>query len=126
MIREPRDAAQIVKDWLKAEMAADFPELTVTLELGDWKLGDAPKLVVFDDSGPMGMWPVATSPTIRVTTWTSGRERKYANRALGLLTGKPVPGVAAILAGTSILDARDSKTRGDLASFTVRTRLRTT
>lgn len=126
MIREPQDAAQIVKDWLKAQMAADFPELTVTLELGGWKLGDAPKLVVFDDSGPTDMWPVATSPTIRVTTWTSGRERKYVNRAIGLLLGKPVPGVAAILSGTSIVDGRDSRNDGDLASFTVRTRLRTT
>ena len=125
MIREPQDGAQIIKDWLAAQLADEFPELSVVIEQVDWKFGNGPMLVVADDSGPMNKWPVATSPTIRVTSWTTGRDRTYISRALGLLLGKTVPGVAAVLPSTGILDARDPKTDGDLASFTVRTRLRT-
>lgn len=122
---EPRDVARVVKDWLKADMAARFPELTVALELpAKWTLQSGPVLLVADDGDPMGMWPVATSPTIRITSWTAGRERKYVNAALTrLLTGR-IPGIAAVLAGAGILDARDSNTKGDLSSFTVRARAR--
>jgi hypothetical protein len=125
--REPVDVPRRIKDWLKADLAAEFPELSVALELpSGWKLRSNPVLVVEDDGDPLGMWPVATSPTIRVTSWTSGRDRTYANRALTrLLTkGIRIPGVK-VLSGTGILDARDSKTQGDLASFTVRARART-
>lgn len=124
--REPTDVARIIKDWLKADLAARFPELSVVLELpAGWTLGSGPVLVVADDGGPMGMWPVATSPTIRVTSWTSGRNRTYVHAALARLLTARIPGVAAILPGTGILEARDKSTRGDLASFTVRARART-
>lgn len=123
--REPRDVALVLKEWLKADLATRFPELSVRLELGDWKLGSGPVLVVADDGDPMGMWPAATSPTIRVTSWTSGRELKYIHAALTRLLTQRIPGIAAILPGTGVLEARDSATRGDLASITVRTRART-
>lgn len=125
--REPVDVAQIVKDWLEDDLATRFPELTVALELpSNWTLGSDPILMVADDGDPLVVWPVGTSPTIRVTSWTSGRERKYANAAMARLLSKPsIPGIAAILPGTGILEARDEKTRGDLASFTVRARART-
>lgn len=125
--REPVDVAQVIKDWLKTDLATRFPELSVRLELpSDWSLGSNPVLVVADDGDTMGMWPAATSPTIRVTSWTSGRDRTYAHAALARLLSKPaISGIAAILPGTGLLDARDEKTRGDLASFTVRTRART-
>ena len=122
----PVDGAQIIKDWLKTRAAADHPDLRVVIELPDWKFGAGPILVVADDSGPMDIWPVATSPQIRVTSWTSGRDRTYVNWAMAQLLGQVIPGVACVLPGTGILDARDPKTRADLASFTVRTRLRTT
>ncbi|MDL9938684.1 hypothetical protein QSJ18_18210 [Gordonia sp. ABSL1-1] len=125
VVRRPRDGAALVKAWLKERAAVDHPELRVVLELpSDWTLGSAPVLLVADDGGPLA-WPVATQSTIRVTSWTSGRDRTYVHWALGLLLGSRVPDVAAILPGTGILDARDDKTRGDLASFTVRLRLRT-
>jgi len=124
--REPIDVARTIKDWLKADLAERFPELSVTLELpSDWALGSDPVLVVSDDSGPLNMWPVATSPTIRVTSWTSGRDRTYVNAALTRLLTQRIPGIAKVLPGTGILDARDAATRGDLASFTVRARART-
>lgn len=124
--REPVDVAALVMDWLKADLAVRFPELTVVLELpASWSLGSGPVLVVADDGGPMDMWPVATMPAIRVTSWTSGRETKYAYRALGRLLTARIPGIAKLLPGAGVLEARDSKTHGDLASFTVRTRVRT-
>lgn len=107
------------------KFAARFPELTVALELpADWELGSDPVLVIADDGDPLQMWPVATSPTIRVTSWTSGRNRTYAHAALGWLLSEHIPGIAAVLPGTGVLDARDEDTRGDLASFTVLTRVK--
>ncbi len=124
--REPIDVARIVKDWLKADLATRFPTLSVALELpATWTLGSAPVLVVADDGDPLVMWPAATSPTIRVTSWTSGRDRTYVHAALVRLLTARIPGIAAILPGTGVLEARDAKTRGDLASFTVRARART-
>lgn len=125
--REPVDVVRLVKDWLKDDLAGRFPELTVALALPkDWKLGSGPVLVLADDGDPLGMYPVATSPTIRVTSWTSGRNRKYVNAALARLLDKRahIPGVKR-KRGTGILDARDTKTGGDLSSFTVRARART-
>lgn len=124
--REPVDVARLIKDWLKADLAAQFPELKVRLELpADWSLGSPPVLVVADDGDALGMWPAATSPTIRVTSWTSGRNRTYVHAALARLLGARIPGIASVLPGTGVLDARDSKTKGDLSSFTVRARART-
>ncbi|MEV5360579.1 hypothetical protein AB0K45_09570 [Micrococcus luteus] len=124
--REPRDVARVVKDWLKADLATRFPELTVALELpAKWSLGSDPVLVVADDGGSLTMWPAATTPTIRVTSWTSGRDRTYVNAALTRLLTQRIPGIAAILPGAGLLDARDKETRGDLSSFTVRARART-
>lgn len=127
MTREPIDVARLLKDWLKDDLAERFPELSVRLELpSDWELGSDPVLLVANDGSPINMWPVATMPTIRVTSWTSGRELKYAHAALGRLLSARIPGLAAVLPGTGVLEARDSQTRGDLASFTVLTRARTT
>ncbi|QDF72356.1 hypothetical protein [Mycobacteroides chelonae] len=125
-MREPVDVARLIKDWLKADLMARFPELSVRLELpADWTLDSDPVLLVADDGSTLDMWPAATDPTIRVTSWTAGRETKYAYAAMARLLTARVPGVAAILPGAAFLEARDSRTRGDLISFTVRTRART-
>jgi hypothetical protein len=126
--REPIDVARVIKDWLKTNLATRFPELSVRLELpDDWSLGSGPVLLVADDGDPLVVWPAATSPTIRVTSWTSGRNRTYAHAAMAQLLqkGQGIPGIAAVLPGTGVLEARDAQTRGDLASFTVRARART-
>lgn len=125
MIREPVDVARLVKDWLKADVAIRFPELSVALELpATWKLGDDPVLVIADDGGPMDMWPAATAPTIRATSWTSGREPKYSYAVMARLLTARISGIAAVLPGAGFLEARDSRTGGDLTSFTVLTRAR--
>lgn len=125
--REPRDVARLIKNWLKDDFATRFPELRVTLELSaDWSLESGPELVIADDGDTMGLWPVATSPTIRVTSWTAGRNRTYAHAALTRLLSARIPGIASVLPGAGLLDARDKPTGGDLTSFTVVTRARTT
>ena len=124
--REPVDVARLIKDWLKADLATRFPTLSVRLELpSGWKLGSNPVLVVADDGATMGMWPAATDPTIRCTSWTSGRITAYAYAAMSRLLSARIEGVAAIRPGTAFLEARDSSTGADLISFTVSTRVRT-
>ena len=125
--RIPVDVALLIKDELKVRAASAFPALSVRLELPhDWSLKSGPVLLVADDGDPLNKYPVATSPTIRLVSWTAGRDRTFIHWAMGQLLGTRIPGVAAILPGTGVIEARDTKTRGDLASFTVRTRVRTT
>lgn len=120
------DAALLIKNWLKSELAQPFPLLQVRLELpADWEPGKAPALCVFDDGGQLDKWPVATDPTIRITSWTTGRDLSYVHRTLGLLLTSRIPGVAKVKPGTAVIADRDSSNRGDVASFTVRTTLRT-
>lgn len=124
--REPVDVALLVKEWLKSDLATRFPELSVRLELtADWSVGSDPVLLIANDGSPMDMWPAATMPTIRITSWTSGRELKYAHAALARLLTARIPGLLAVLPGSGILETRDPQTRGDLTSFTVLTRART-
>jgi hypothetical protein len=130
--REPVDVARLVKDWLadklpdKSGLTARFPELSVALELpANWSVGSNPVLVVADDGGPLNYWPTATEPTIRVTSWTSGRQPKYAYAAMTRLLTARIPGVAAALPGSGFIEARDPDNGGDLVSFTVATRVRT-
>lgn len=118
--QEPVDVARLIKDWLKTDLASRFPTLSVRLELpSDWTLGDNPVLVVSDDGATMDMWPAATDPTIRVTSWTSGRITTYAYAAMSRLLTARIDGVAAIRPGTAFLESRDSSNGGDLVSFTV-------
>jgi hypothetical protein len=123
--REPVDVKQIVKDWLKVRLAQRFPELFVTLELpSNWTPKSPPALVIADDGDPLIMYPVATSPTIRITSWTGELDRTYVHAALPILLTERIPGIAKVLPGTGFLDTRDPKTKGDLSSFTVRARAR--
>lgn len=125
---EDRDPVRIVKDWLAAEIAAAFPEATVSLAIPtEWELGATPPVVVlFDDGGP-DSYPVMTRPTIRCTVWATDRDksRAIAARCKALLRAKRVPGVM-IPSGTGLIEATDSKLGAMLTSFTVSTRVRTT
>lgn len=125
---EPADILRPVRDWLRTEMAAAFPELTIDLELPPtWRFGKSdPVLAIADDGGPLDQWPVNTRPQLRVTSYTTGVDTKYVRRALGLLLCKPVPGLAVCLPGSSLIATRDSRSGADMASATVRTRVRTT
>ncbi|OBC12182.1 hypothetical protein A5788_22355 [Gordonia sp. 852002-50816_SCH5313054-c] len=123
---KPQDAALLMKSWLKTRLASRFPNLHVRLNHDPaWAMGSDPELVVFDDGSALNQWPVNTSPTIRITTWTTGRDVSIANHVLGLVLCTPITGIAKVLPGSSVIESTDSKTGADLASFTVRTRVRT-
>lgn len=126
MTFEPVDMPRLIKECLKTDLAQRFPELQVRLELpGDWKLGSPPVLIVADDGGTMER--AATTSAIRLTSWTSGRDRTYVHAATGRLLAGRIPGIAAILpsSGSGVLEARDSATGGDLASVIVQAVART-
>jgi hypothetical protein len=75
----------------------------------------------------MDEYPAATETAIRVTSWTSGRDRTYVHAATGRLVHGRVPGIKILPGSASgILEDRDSSTRGDLASVIVRACARTT
>ncbi|MEW1933112.1 hypothetical protein AB0362_13065 [Rhodococcus sp. NPDC079359] len=123
----PQDAARPVKDFLAEDFAGRFPGVRCALALDDeWKPNRPPMLVVAVDGGGL-MWPVLSRPTLRLTVWSNSRSRscEIVAVAVGLLLCSTVPGVAKILPGTDVLDARDSKNHGLMASATVRTRMRT-
>lgn len=124
---EARDVPDIICDWLAADLAGRFPTLLVALELpANWAPHVSPPvLLVEDDGDTMGLpVEVGTTPTTRITSWTTGRDRRYIHAAMARLLTTHVPGIAKILPGTGVLDARDPTTGGDLASITVRTRAR--
>lgn len=129
MSLEAPDVALIIKEWLKADLAQRFPDLSVRLEVPhQWSMGSHGVLIVANDGSPMDYWPAAIMTTIRITSWTSGREMDYITAAQGRLLDHEtrIPGVLAVLPGTGIIEARDEKTQANLCSFTVRTRARLT
>ncbi|EFG75247.1 hypothetical protein HMPREF0591_4810 [Mycobacterium parascrofulaceum ATCC BAA-614] len=122
----PVDVPQLIKDCLKNDLPPDFPELSVVLEFpADWTLGSDPVLVIADDGGTV--WKASTTTAIRMTSWTSGRDRTYVHAAVARLLAGKIPGVAAIVPGSvsGVLESRDESTGGDLASVIVRARART-
>lgn len=122
--------AKWLRDHLQVWLPPKYPALTgyaVGMLPAGWNPDeDPPYLAVFDDSGPIA-WPVETRPTLRVVVWSDSLtlSRDIAAYALGQTLTRRVEGLATILPGTSILDARDTNTSGIMASYTVRTRVRT-
>lgn len=91
-----------------------------------WTTSSSPHIAVFDDSGPM-KWPIVTEPQLRITVWADGYDeaRRICGLCLGLVLTHRIPGIAQVLPGASLLDSRDSRTGGQMVSFTARTRIRT-
>lgn len=127
--REAIDVPDVLCDWLALpeQLGTRFPELLVRLELpADWAPHVSPPVLLVEDDGDPMLLPVrvGTTPTQRVTSWTTGRDRRYIHAAMSLLLTRPIPRIAKLLPGTGVLDARDPTTGGDLASITVRARAR--
>ena len=126
-------AASLLKYHLATHTAAKYPALTCGHRLdADWTTEDGPALVVFDDGGPVatgyGGPIITTRPTLRVVVWSNSRSLsgEIAAYALGQALSRPVEGIAQVLPGMGLLDARDSRNGGLMVSFTVRARLRAT
>lgn len=92
--REAQDVPDVLMDWLGPKMAVRFPELDVLLELpAKWKPHTSrPCIVISDDGDPMGLpVQVGTTPTTRLTSWTTGRDRRYIHAAMAYLLTTPIP-----------------------------------
>lgn len=130
VIPQESEPAKWLRDHLRTWLTPKFPSLTgyaVGMQPSGWNPDeDAPYLAVFDDSGPM-KWPVETRPTLRVVVWSDSLtlSRDIAGYALGQTLSRKVDGFATVLPGTRVLDARDTNNSGIMASYTVRTRVRT-
>lgn len=125
-LRFPADPMHPFVDFL-TEQKAIHGGASVGAGLPDsWKPGRPAHVGIFDDSGTI-RWPIETRPTMRITVWASGRDEavRIAGRCLGLVLTHRIPGVASVLPSTSIIDDRDPHNSGIMASFTVRTRMRT-
>ncbi|CAM3038672.1 hypothetical protein [Skermania piniformis] len=123
----PTDPLPALREFLAERWAERDPRPRVALNLSsDWTRHTGPEVVLADDSGPM-RWPVETLPQLRVTVYAGGRSiaRDVAGVTLGWLLCLRVPGIAKILPGAALIDARDPDTTGHVASFTVRARVRT-
>lgn len=127
--RRSADPAKSAKDYLAETMPGllGITGLTVGLVVPDnWTSKSKPHIGVFDDGGP-SRWPVSNRPVLRVTVWANGRTlaREISGACMGALLAQPIPGIANVREPSSILDARDPHNGGLMASFTVRTSVRT-
>lgn len=127
-VRTPAHPAITVKDYLKSALPALTSEqFTAGLGLpSNWTPKSKPHIGVFDDGG-VTKWPVATRPVLRVTVWSDGESmsRTLAGLCMRVLLAQSIPGIANVREPSSILDARDPQNGGLMASFTVRTSVRT-
>lgn len=129
-LRVPGEALAPIKAFLLQQLPMrDEPSRSATVGLklpDDWNTSAAAAVVLYDDSGPL-LWPVATESQVRVTVWANGRDnaRTIAKIALGLLLTSRVDGIARLKPSTNLIDGRDERTGGLLASFTVKTTVRT-
>lgn len=127
--RTPADPARIAKDYLATVVPAlvGGPAPTFGMVVpSSWTPAAAPVVVVFDDSGPV-LWPVCTSPTLRVTVWAAGRDRsrRIAGVCLGVLLAHRIPGIGSVTDPTGLVEAVDEHNAGVMCSFTVRAVART-
>jgi len=127
--RAPADPARVAKDYLATIVPALVPSPAPMFGMvlpDDWTPDAAPRVVVFDDSGPMA-WPVSTSPTLRITAWSGGRDRsrRIIGVCLGVLLAHRIPGIASITDPTGIVEDIDPHNQGVMCSATVRAVART-
>lgn len=126
-VRVPGPVVRPVVLFLDGHQSRLGPSVTIGFGLREgWTTKMPPHVAVFDDSGPM-QWPIVTQPQVRITTWARDYDdaRRISGLCLGLLLTHSVPGIAQVLPGASLFDARDSRTGGHMVSFTARTKVRT-
>ncbi len=112
------------------EQLLDDEDCTVSVGVpDDWTPSTGNHVEVALDGTPVERHPIAIMPTLRVVahTATPSEAKRLALLCQGLLLAHPGGDpVGSIRPGTGLLVARDPDTRAELASFTVRTTLRST
>jgi hypothetical protein len=126
--RTQGDPKPPIKDALAAYFGADARVATEVPK--DWFLStNGPLVTVHDDGGPLN-WPILSRHIVRVSVRGLGNPlvRSIAKRAAGYLHDNTPAGIEDIdrTRGTAIIEAFDTDTGADLASFTVTATVRTT
>ena len=103
----------------------------VTVGVGvptDWDKADDPHIQVACDGTPLDEHPVAHRTTIRIVAWSSSTSeaKRLALLAHGHLLGDPTGDIHSVTPLTGLLPASDPGHDAELASFTVRVRVRST
>lgn len=128
-LRTPGDSAARAQEYLDTvlpTLAIEPVAVTLGLPVDQWSPKSIPHVGIFDDGGASS-WPVASSPLLRVTVWSDGRTRSrhIAGWVMGVLLAHRIPGITNVREPSALLDARDPKNKGLMASFTVHTTVRT-
>lgn len=124
----PDDAEHLGVDFLTAALAARSEDVTVGVDVpSTWKKGTKAHVQVALDGTPTVDWPVWWA-TLRVTCWheSTTEAKRLARLTEGLLLAYAGDGVswAGCRPGTGVLPAKDRDTAAQLASITVRMKLR--
>lgn len=121
------DPEQAVVDHLTAALTDE--DVTVGAGLPTtWTKSSDPHVQVACDGTPLDEHPIAHRSTIRVVVWSSHpRESiRLALLAHGHLLADPTGDIHSVTPLTGLLPAYDPGHRAELASFTVRVRVRST
>lgn len=122
------DPERAVVDYLTTVAAGQFPAGT-TIGVGvpaGWVPTSPTHIEVAWDGTPGLAWPVTADATIRVVVHaaTTTLAKRDALLAQGLLCASGWPASLTIQPLTGVLPAQDPSTHAELASFTVRCRVR--
>lgn len=93
----------------------------------DWKLHDAPLVLIADDGGPVE-FPIKSDHTIRITVGSNDLQvsRRLARKCLGHILDSLPEGLVKIRSnGTALIETQHTETGADVASGTVTAVIRT-
>lgn len=128
----PRDTEKFVVDFFtedNGDAIAELGECTVGVNVpSGWTPAWVPHLQVTSDGDPVGIWPIATRDTIRLTAraGTTSDAKELCGLALGLLLAHNGDAdISSTRYLTGVLPARDPQTHVELASATARVTVRT-
>lgn len=121
------DPERAVVDHLADALAGE--DVTVGIGLPSaWNKAGVPHLQVACDGTPTDEHPIAHRTTIRVVAWASSTSeaKRLALLAHGHLLAAPTGDLHSVSPLTGLLPAHDRDHDAELASFTVRARVRST
>jgi len=122
----PVDAERATMDYLIAQLPTFGQDVTVGITIPTvWLDTTKPHVQVALDGIPSATYPISAAATIRLTAWAKGATTAKAlvGLAQGIMLAHPGGGgIQNVVFLTGTLPARDSVTKAELASATVRVR----